>query len=144
MFELAITAKVKKGELLIHENDQLNDLKKKNEGKKLLIRVEVLGGSKSSALRGYYYGKIVPDCVRAWFELGEHKLEEEVEIELREAFPFNWRERVDINTGEYTKELKEVSELDNTTFSAYIAFIRMWVAENLNVYIEDPGNFNSQ
>ena len=125
-------------------NNQYDMVKfcKENSGKAVIgtLRVFELGTTK--ALRGYYFIVVVP---KVRYELYEQQglsyTEAQTEVYLREQFPFMYNEEANVDTGKYESILRGISELNNSEMYQYIEFIKMWCAEHLSMYIEDPIKF---
>ena len=131
-----------KAEMFFHEKDHFKKFLQDNKESQIIFHVEVLDKDPSRSLIGYYYAKIVPDCVEAHREKGNYILEAKCEQELREACPFMHEETVDYKTGVYTSRLKSVPELTHKELIEYFSFVRMWAHENLHLYIKDPLTFD--
>lgn len=118
---------------------ELDDFAKKWKNATIIATFRVYAPGTSSALRGYYYYYIVPKFRRALWESGDRKTEEQTERYLREMSPIMCKETADPETGEYTRELRSIVDLDNSELTEHIEFLKQLGAEEFSLYIEDPG-----
>lgn len=111
--------------------DRLNMFFKANLGKRIIARFEVLEPGTSEAQWGYYHAYILPTVVEALRQMGTLMTESQVETMLLAAYPQTLR-TVDGET------VTEVAEMNQFQMSGFIEWLKMYAAENLYVYIEDP------
>ena len=115
---------------------ELNEYCNRHKGERIIARFTIVERGTSEAMLGYYYQYIVPTVREALKQTGDYKTEKETDEWLREQCPVCRRERRE--NGRYVYELIEAEQLGNAPMADYIEWIRMFSAENLYVYIEDP------
>ena len=121
--EFNITGKVSKdGKLLISGMDELNDALSKHKNAKVVGELRFYENGSTEAMIGYYYGKILPDVQRAYFELGNQFSIEDTDLELIRNYPIRF---------------KTVHELSREQMKAYIAWVQQYASENLNLVLID-------
>jgi len=120
---------------------ELNDFMAKHKGGKVIAHFTVCGKEASEALKAYYYRGVVPQMRLALCEHGERKSEQQTEYWLRTMSPVCAVEMADIDSGKYSKELKEISEMSSLELINHIEFIKQLAAEEFSTYIEDPKQF---
>lgn len=118
-----IIGKVSKdGKLLISGLNQLNDVLSRHKNAKVVGELRFYDNGSTEAMIGYYYGKILPDVQRAYFELGNQFSIEDTDIELRRSCPLG---------------SKNVHELGRQQMKDYIAWVQQFASENLNLVLTD-------
>ena len=117
---------------------ELNEFFKCWKGARVTARFIIAMRGTSEALKGYYFNYVVPTMRRAIWETGERKTEEQTELFLRQISPITRYETPNIETGEYSYNLKKIAELSNPELIEHIEFLKQLAAEEYNVYIEDP------
>lgn len=117
---------------------ELNEFFKCWKGARVTARFTIAMRGTSEALKGYYFNYVVPTMRRAIWETGERKTEEQTELFLRQISPITRYETPNIETGEYSYNLKKIAELSNPELIEHIEFLKQLAAEEYNVYIEDP------
>lgn len=105
---------------------------------RVIATFELIPRGTSDALRGYYFGYVVPSVRKGLWALGERKTQKNTEQYLRLLSPITNKESFDPTTGEYTNTIIGISDLDNAGLIEHIEFIKQFAAEELQVYIEDP------
>lgn len=117
---------------------ELNEFFKVWKGSRIVAHFTVSFPGSSPALKGYYFNYIVPTLKHAIWEAGERLTEEQTERRLREYSPIMYAEWVDCETGEYTHELRAISELSNAELIEHIEIIKQLAAEEYNTFVDDP------
>lgn len=125
------------GRLLMYMGE-INDFCRQHKGERVVVRFEAMPMRTSQALRGYYYNYVVPTFRRAIWESGERKTEEDAERFLREISPVAIECTPDVETGRYTRKLREITEMSNAELIEHIETLKQIGAEEYNIYIEDP------
>ncbi len=133
-----ITGKVSKdGKLLISGLDEMNYVLSKHKNAKVVGELRFYENGSTEAMIGYYYGKMLPDVQRAYFELGNQFSIEDTDLELRRACPAMrfkiWNEKL----ATYVYMFKTVHELGREQLKSYIAWVQQFTAENLNLILTD-------
>lgn len=109
--------------------ERLNQFFAHHRGEKILLRIEVLEKGTSSAMRGYYFGYIIPTMRTGFMEMGMRYSEQGVDEFLRELPESGcWK----------GSECRKFTDLTQAEQVEFIEFVRQYAAENLYIYIEDP------
>ena len=117
---------------------EVNQFFAKWKNARVVVSFIVSNPGTSEALKGYYFNYVVPTFQRAIWESGERKTEKDTERFLRELSPIMYEECVDMETGEYTQRIREISELDNNELIEHIETLKQIAAEEYNTFIDDP------
>lgn len=121
--------------LLRGELDQFLGL---NCGKSVVVSVKVFDSAPSEAMKGYYYNYVVPTFQRAMWEAGERLNEKSAEERLRHFSPVTKEYSPEEDTGEYTANLRKITDLSQREMAAYLEHLKQIGAEEYSIYIEDP------
>jgi hypothetical protein len=136
--EFNITGHVSKdGKLFISGLAELNDVLSKHKNAKVVGELRFYENGSTEAMIGYYYGKMLPDIQRAYFELGNQFSIEDTDIELRSNCPMMW---FSIWNSELQKKvivLKIIQSLSREQLKAYIAWVQQFASENLRLVLTD-------
>ncbi|NQU54086.1 MAG: hypothetical protein HQ522_16275 [Bacteroidetes bacterium] len=111
------------------DNAQMLNFSKMWENKRITVTIEIEQPGSSGALKGLYYGKLVPEFRQALWDNGERMTEAKTEAYLRSLCPVLWNESVRPGTGEYEASLREINDLDNSEFVAYFEHLEEIYAE---------------
>lgn len=114
------------GKLLI-PMERIEEFCREHPGERVLFRLEALGKVPSRALRGYYFGYILPCIRQGYARLGELYTKDQLHRLLWDSYP-----------GERPDGMHEATQAQ---VSEYIEWLKQFAAENLGVYIDDPQNF---
>ena len=106
-------------------------------GKKVILTVEKKKRKRSLDQNAYYWGVVVPEVKRGYYDVGYIYSESETHDELKKMFIV--KEKVNFKTGEIKEVIGSSTELSTTEFLEFIAQIQQWGAEYLSIYIPDPG-----
>lgn len=136
--EITATGKINNNGGLAMYMGELNEFFKGWKGSRIIARFIVASPGSSEALKGYYFNYVVPTFKHAIWEAGERLTEEQTERRLREFSPIMYAERVDIETGEYSPELRTIADLSNAELIEHIEFLKQLAAEEYNAFIDDP------
>lgn len=104
--------------------ERLREFFAQHKGAKVLVRIEAIGESMTSAQWGYYYGYIVPTIRQALYSLGERKTDAEVDEWLVAHYPFT--------------DQAKASDIKKEMLTDFLEWLKEFAAENLGVFIEDP------
>lgn len=118
---------------------ELKEFFSMHKGKRVIASFSIVEPGTSEALRGYYFGYVVPTFRQAIWDAGERLTEEQTEKRLREMSPIMWEQEPDGLGGWHTR-LRRVSELSNAELIEHIDTLKQEAAENYDCYIEDPRN----
>lgn len=140
--EITTTGKIdNKGRLRIYMDD-INEFFSNWKNSNVIVNFTIVPSEKTKALRGYYYGVVVPSFKRAFWECGERMADSVCESRLRSMSPIMFKETVDIETGNYHIDLREISDLSIDELIEHIETLKQIAAEKFYFYIEDPNIFN--
>jgi hypothetical protein len=118
--KLTLVGKVdRRGGVLI-DNQELLKFGKSWLNKRVSVTFTIDEQGASGAMKGLYYRKIVPDFKQGFWDNGMRMTEAKTEAYMRSLCPILWDETPDPETGEYKARLREIKELDNSEFVAYI------------------------
>ncbi len=136
---IAITGKsLSNGKFSIYGKDAMNDYFKSWPNTVFVGYFKVYQPGTSSALRGYYFGKVVPDFRQALLEQGTRLTQEATEEYIRGLSPLMVSEAVNVKTGKYKPVLRTVADLDTSELYAFIDHLKEIAAEDYNFFIDDP------
>jgi len=113
--------------------DRLNAWFASHPGERITVRFEAAPQHSTAAQTAYFYNYIVPTVANAFYEQGTRMSEKNVDKWLVEQYPGDKTESV-LGTCE---EITEAREFDKNQMSDFIDWLKMYAAENLNVYVED-------
>lgn len=114
----------------------VNDFFRKHKGDRIVARFMAYPRGCSDALKGYYYNYVVPTMRRALNDMGEAKTDAETDVYLREVCPLLQCQRK-IEDGWDSRTL-EIEELGDRLMIDFLEWLKMWGAENMSVFIEEP------
>lgn len=124
------------GKIEIIEKDEYTSFISQNKGKDIVLTLESSHGSKYG-LTGYYYAHVLPKLQEGFRSKGEILTLESTCSKTRRAAGII--EESFING--YQFRLKGISELKHYELFDYIDWCKIYAAEFLDVYIDDPINF---
>jgi hypothetical protein len=127
------------GKLYIHEKDIYAEIltNQDNRGRRGIMTIQFLGKEKSQQLLGYYWGVVVKDVQKYMYDKGECMTGRQIDEMLREQVILTSDIAYTL-LGEELEKVKRISDLDNKTLAEFIYQVKIWAAENLNLYIKDP------
>lgn len=114
----------------------VNDFFRKHKGERIVARFMAYPRCSSEALKGYYYNYVVPTIRRALKEVGDARTDAETDEYLRQTCPLLQCQTKDENG--WSGRTMEIEELGNRMMIDFLEWLKMWSAENLSVYIEEP------
>lgn len=124
-----------------HEVNDLNTFLSHHKGHRFTIQIRVQEKDKSKEFLAYYWHVVVPKMKRAFFEIGYYyRKKEAVDLECRKLCGIYHEIPKEDMTG-YSYRLKTISEMGTTELYNYIELLKIYAAENLSVYIDDPITF---
>jgi hypothetical protein len=130
--ELTIRGMInKKGELGIYDKNQLKEFCRTNPGSNILILISTQAIQQSSAMKGYYYAKVIPDMVAGFIEIGELHTKQECEEKLRALCPITRKE--ELVKGQWKISSRKVEELNNVEFVQYIEWCNYIYSTYMNI-----------
>lgn len=138
---MTVTGKINNNGGLVMYMGELNDFFNGWRGARVIARFSVSLPGSSEALKGYYFNYVVPTFKGAIWESGERLTEEQTEYRLRELSPITRVENVDISTGKYYHELRQIAELSNSELFEHIEFLKQLASEEYYLYIADPNEY---
>ena len=138
---MTVTGKINNNGGLVMYLGELNDFFNGWKGARVVARFSVSLTGSSEALKGYYFNYVVPTFKNAIWEVGERLTEEQTENRLRELSPITRTENVDIDTGKYYHELRQISDLSNSELIEHIEFLKQLASEEYYLYIADPNEY---
>ena len=112
--------------------DRINAFCAANKGKRVVVRFEAAEPGSTKLQQAYYYNYIIPTIQAALFEQGTRKSEDAVDRWLVQQYPGD----------KFAGELLDVVAgrgFDKSQMSDFLEWLKQYAAENLSVYIEDPG-----
>ena len=134
--EFNIVGKVSsEGKLLISGKDEMNDFLSKWKNAKVVGMLRVFLPESTEAMIGYYYGKILPDVQRAYFDLGNRYTIEETDLELRRSCPLMRYWIYDEKADDHVIVMHIVKDLTKEQMKSYIEWIQQFASENLNLIL---------
>lgn len=114
----------------------VNDFFQKHKGDRIVAKFMAYPKETSDALKGYYYNYVVPTIRQALRDVGDAKTDKETDEYLREVCPLCVCQ-THTEDGWASKSI-ELDEMGNEQIIEFIEWLKMWSAENLSVYIEEP------
>lgn len=134
--ELIIPGKINNSGKPVFFMGEFNEFCKKHNGKKILLKIEVLDEKASPNLKGYYYNYVVPTLRKAIWENGERKTEQQTELFLRQISPVMISQKIE--KGKYISSIRKVEDLTSSELVEHIEVLKQIAAEEYSCYIEDP------
>ena len=98
-----------------------------NVGKRLTIRIQADTIGTSEAMRGYYFGYIVPRIQQALYDIGERKSKKDTDSWLRSLCPACQAE----------DGVLSVSQMGKPEMMDLLDWVKQFAAENLYLVLED-------
>lgn len=123
------------GELRI-SSPELEEFARQHPGRSVVIRVELLPIPPSQKSFAYYWKVVVPEMQRAFYEKGYVLTMEATEKALRQISPVMQDARWE--DGKLRTRTKELDEIDAAELNEMIEYLKIYAAENLDCYIEEP------
>ena len=108
---------------------------RQHEGKPAIIRIELLPTEPSEKAKAYYWKYIIPTIRRELYERGYDFTNEETDNLIRNIMPVCIEETYE--GGKNKRRTKEIEELDAAEINELIEQIKIWAAENLEIYVEE-------
>lgn len=136
--ELIVTGKITNNGGLAMYMGELKEFAKQWKGAQIIARFSVSLPCSSEALKGYYFNYLVPTFRQAIWESGERLTLQQTECRLREISPIMIDEVVDVETGEYSYQMRRIADLSNAELVEHIEILKQIAAEDYSYYIEDP------
>lgn len=124
---LKLSAIVAKDGTLAMYRGELDAYLKENIGNRLIISIQAEPRGTTAAMRGYYFGYIVPRVQLALYDLGERMTKAETDEWIRSQCPACQQE----------DGLLSVSDMGKCEMSELIDFTKQFAAENLYLVLED-------
>lgn len=125
----------KNGTPNVHWNE-LEDFCKLHPNKAIIVRVEVQATEPSEKLKNYWFGYVVKEMQRAFYDLGYNYSEARTYDEIRKNCPLFLEEKRE--NGEWKTRVKEWEELDVAEAVDIIAWTQRWASEEFFWIIDDP------
>jgi hypothetical protein len=132
--KIAVTRRISKGEISLETAD-IKEFFRQHEGKAVIVRIELLPVEPSEKAKAYYWKVIVPTIQRCLYERGYDLTKRETDEFLRDQMPVCKEETYE--GGKLKERLKEVEELDAAELNEMIEQIKIWAADNLEIYVEE-------
>jgi hypothetical protein len=112
-----------------------------NKGKTCELKIKVLG-RKSDPLRRYYFGVVVEMVRQTLRHTGNNFTKDDTHQLLKLVAPSMKREVV-LPTGEVVTHYASIAAktFTNTDMLTYIEEVKQWAAENLDIIIPDPNEY---
>ena len=125
--ELTISAIVTQDATLSMYRGELDAFLAENIGKRLTIRIQADTIGTSEAMRGYYFGYIVPRIQQALYDIGERKSKKDTDSWLRSLCPACQAE----------DGVLSVSQMGKPEMMDLLDWVKQFAAENLYLVLED-------
>ena len=102
----------------------------------IILRAEIQSKEPSSKLKAYFFGYVIKEAQRAFYDAGEDYTEEQTYNRIRSVCPlFLSEERVE---GKWKVRMREWEELDSAEAVEVVAWIQRYMAENYYTILNDP------
>jgi hypothetical protein len=140
--KLSFPTKVING--LISSNRQpITEAIKSFEGKEIVLTIERKRKKRSNEQNAYLWGVVYPILKDGFYQIGYKLTTGQVHELMKQTFVKE--DLINETTGEVKTITGHTSNLTTSQFMEYLADIKQFAAEELNVYIPDPNeqvNFN--
>ena len=124
MKEIVIKGKITSdGKLKISGKSEMDDFFKENPNRVVFMTIRAIARDKTEPQKGLYWLKIIPDAKAGFEKTGTYMRGKDVDSFLLSECPF-------IN-------VTSIEDLDREDMSRYIDWCKMYLAENLGVYVPD-------
>lgn len=134
--KIAITRRINKdGEISLDLPD-IKDFCRQHKGKAVIVRIELLPTEVSEKSLAYYWKVAVPTVQRALYELGDNLTMEQTDALIRSQMAVCVEETWDGKA--LKKRVRGLDELDSSEFNEMMEQLKIWAAENLYAYVEEP------
>ena len=123
------------GELEVRLAD-LDEFCRMHPNRSIILRAEIQSKEPSSKLKAYFFGYVIKEVQRAFYDAGEDCTEEQTYNRIRAVCPlFLSEERVE---GKWKVRMREWEELDSAEAVEVVAWIQRYMAENYYTILNDP------
>lgn len=134
---ITITRRISdKGEISLDLPD-VKEFCRQHCGKAVIVRIELLPIEVSEKSLAYYWKVAVPTVQRGLYELGYDLTQAQTDRFIREQIPVCHEERWE-GAHKLNDHIKTPDEMDTAEFNEMLEQLKIWAAENLNVYVEEP------
>lgn len=134
--KIATTRRISESGEISLDLPEIKEFCRQHKGKAVIVRIELLPTPASEKSLAYYWGVVVPTIQRGLYELGNDLTQRETDEFIRSQMPVCSDERL-VN-GKLHKRVRTIDELDAAEFNEMIEQLKVWAAENLQVYVEEP------
>jgi len=134
--KIAATRRISESGEISLDLPEIKEFCRQHKGKAVIVRIELLPTPASEKSLAYYWGVVVPTIQRGLYELGNDLTQRETDEFIRSQMPVCSDERL-VN-GKLHKRVRTIDELDAAEFNEMIEQLKVWAAENLQVYVEEP------
>lgn len=135
--KIAITRRISdKGKISLDVPD-VAEFCRQHCGKAVIVRIELLPTEVSEKSLAYYWKVAVPTVQRGLYELGYDLTQKQTDKFIREQMPVCHEERWE-GIRKLKDRIKTADEMDTAEFNEMMEQLKIWAAENLNVYVEEP------
>lgn len=128
--------RVKDGRLHIVNRKEFDVGIQQFEGHEIELEIKKKKRRRSGQLNRYYWGVVVALIQEGMVTLGNDVSRNDVHYYLK--YRFNYKELVNIGTGEVLQIPDSTTDLSNTEFMEYMEKCKQFAAEFLNVVIPEP------
>jgi|TARA_R100000700_G_C3160137_1_gene136432 hypothetical protein len=122
-------AKVKDGKLFFGDDKKWEQDLSRHNNKFIVVVVERYEKNRSLNLNNYYWGVVVDIIAN---EIGDDKQS------IHEILKKQFLTEKELRDGEWHEKVTSTTSLTNREMVMYIDMIKMWAANDLNIYIPDP------
>jgi len=140
--KLSFTTKVINGQFSSNRQP-IAEAIKSFEGKEIVLTIERKRKKRSNEQNAYLWGVVYPILKDGFYQIGYKLTTEQVHELMKQTFVKE--DLINESTGEVKTITGHTSNLTTSQFMEYLADIKQFAAEELNVYIPDPNeqvNFN--
>lgn len=124
------------GNLFIHGKDMLKNYCEKHPDSKFTIQMERVDIESGSGLLRFYYVHILPQVQEGFKTTGAHYTLKEIDQLLRSQYCGTVEE---VYEGDkLIKRLKNINDVDKESVLYFFDYVRIYCAENLNMFIQEP------
>ena len=135
--KLALARRISDKGVLSLDVPDVQEFCRQHCGKSVIVRIELLPTEVSQKSLAYYWKVAVPTIQRGLYELGYELTQKQTDKFIREQMPICHEERWE-GILQLKDRIRKPEELDTAEFNEMMEQLKIWAAENLQVYVEEP------
>lgn len=133
---ITLTKRINKSGTLYLDTPDLQEFCRQHPDRAVIVRVELLPIEPSQKSLSYYWKVVVPTIQRGLYDTGVNYSISQTDKFIRSNMPVTLEETWE--DGHVKTRVRTLDELDTAEINELIEQLKIYAAENLYVYIEEP------